>query len=78
MGKPKQKKDVDPKYKRCPECFSKLPLNATRCYSCNQKVEGAGKYGLAKRPINWAGYIVAIGLWVGLGFYLWWAFFKKG
>jgi len=72
----KQKKDADPKYKRCPECFAKLPLTAVKCFSCGQKVEEADKYGLAKKPINWSGYITAIGLWAILIFYLWWAFFK--
>jgi len=75
MEKPKQKKNVDPKFKRCPECFAKLPLNATTCHSCKQKVEEADKYGLAKKPVNWSGYITVIGLWLALGLYLWWAFF---
>ena len=64
-------------YKRCPECFTKLPLKATKCPACNQKVQEVGKFGIAKKPVNWIGYITAIGLWVGLGFYVWWAFFKS-
>lgn len=77
MEKPKKKKDA-PKYKRCPECFTRLPLDATECYSCDQKViEGSDKYGLAKRPFDWTGYIRAIGLWILLGVYLWWAFFHQ-
>jgi hypothetical protein len=76
MGKPKQEKDVEPKFKRCPECFAKLPLDAKQCNSCDQKVEGVGQYGLAKKPIDWTGYFRAIGLWLILICYLWWAFFR--
>ncbi len=70
-------KRIDSGFKRCPECFTRLPLNATKCPSCNQKVQEAGKYGLAKKPINWIGYISAIGLWIALGLYIWWVFFNK-
>jgi len=70
-------KSIDSHYKRCPECFTKLPLNATKCFACNQKVHEVGKHGLAQKPVNWIGYITAIGLWVAFGMYVWWAFFKK-
>lgn len=76
MGKTGHAKESSETYKRCPECFAKLPLSATKCFECNQKVHEADRYGLAKKPVNWIGYITAILLWVGLGYYIWWAFFK--
>jgi hypothetical protein len=68
---------IDSSYKRCPECFTKLPLNATKCISCNQKVHDVGKHGIAKKPVNLVGYSSAIILWIALGVYIWWAFFKN-
>ncbi len=77
MGTTKRKRGTAPKFKRCPECFARLPIDAKQCHACNQKVHEVNKLGLAKKPFNWIGYISAIGLWVSFGFYLWWAFFKK-
>jgi len=64
-------------YKRCPECFSKMPHRAKTCHECGQKLLEADKFGLAKKPINWSGYTIALALWVVFGYFLWWAFFKS-
>ena len=77
MAKPDTTTDHVMTHKRCPECFTKLPLTAKKCPACNQKVEDVDKYGLAKKPLNWSGYFVAIGLWVLLGLYIYWAFFME-
>lgn len=65
------------KFKRCPECFAKLPLHVKRCHACNLRVGEADKFGLAKRPVNWIGYSTAIILWIVFGFFVWWAFLKS-
>lgn len=75
MGKTDHATESGETYKRCPECFAKLPLNAKKCYECNQTVHEADRFGLAKKPVNWLGYAAAVFLWVGLGYYIWWAFF---
>lgn len=64
------------RYKRCPECFTKLPLRAQKCHACNQKVGEADKFGLAKKPFNWVGYGTALILWIVFGFFFWWAFLR--
>ena len=33
------KDDIAIKYKRCPECLTKVPINAVKCPSCDQKLE---------------------------------------
>ena len=65
------------RYKKCPECFSKLPLDATRCSSCGEKISGADKFGIAKKPFNWKGYGAAIVLWIVFGYFFWWAFLRE-
>jgi len=76
MGKSNSEKDSGHSYKRCPECFSKLPHHAKTCHECGQKVHEADKYGLAKKPVNWLGYGTALVLWIIFGYFLWWAFFR--
>ena len=70
------KEDIAVKYKRCPECLTKIPLNVTKCPSCDQKLGEPNKHGLAKKPINWYGYLTTIILWIALIYFVWWGFFK--
>ncbi|MFZ5571791.1 MAG: hypothetical protein ACOZF0_15430 [Thermodesulfobacteriota bacterium] len=63
-------------YKKCPECYTKLPMNAQKCHSCNQKVGEIDKFGFAKKPFNWVGYGSALVLWIAFGYFFWWAFLK--
>lgn len=65
-------------FKKCPECFARLPQHATRCHACNQKVGEANQFGIAKKPFNWFGYGSAILLWALFVFFVWWAFLKNG
>ncbi|MBF0103038.1 MAG: hypothetical protein HQK77_19240 [Desulfobacterales bacterium] len=58
--------------KRCPYCFVYLSLDAKVCYSCNHKVRNPNKYGIAKKPFDWYGFIAAIVTWAAFGYYLWW------
>ena len=61
--------------KRCPNCFINLPIETTRCYSCNTKVGKVDRHGKAKRKINWYSYLICIAAWAFLILYLKWAFF---
>lgn len=62
--------------KRCPECFSELPLNAKVCHTCNQKVGKVHATGLARSPFDWKAYTSCALAWLALGFFIWWAFFE--
>jgi hypothetical protein len=62
--------------KKCPKCYTYLPLNATRCTACHAKVGKMDRHGMATLPINWRAYLVAILSWIAFGWFIWWAFFK--
>ncbi len=63
--------------KKCPECFSNLPMDTTVCPWCKQRVKpSANKHGYAKKPINWYAYLMCLVSWLALAFYIWWVFFK--
>lgn len=76
MGRANGGTDGGIRYKKCPECFAKLPLNATKCHECDQKVLEADKYGIAKKPVDWTRYILVLALWSALGYFIWYAFVK--
>ncbi len=57
--------------KKCPECFTYLKLEATRCDSCKTKVGPINKYGVAKRVVNWKAYLICLIVWILLGLYIW-------
>ncbi|MGD8542817.1 MAG: hypothetical protein PVI39_11045 [Desulfobacteraceae bacterium] len=62
--------------KKCPECLTELPLEATRCEACRRKVGPVTAYGHAKKPIDWKAYGLCLLAWSALGIYVWWAFLK--
>ena len=62
--------------KKCPECFSYLPLHTKKCPHCNTKLGGVNKLGFASRTFDWAGYLIAIISILGLCIFIWWAFFR--
>ena len=63
--------------KKCPECFTYLPINATVCDSCNIKVGPADDGGIAKKPTDWKSYIVAFLGFVMLVIFIWYSFLKR-
>ena len=63
--------------KKCPQCFSNLPMQETVCPWCNQRMKAsADKHGYAKKPVNWYAYLTCLVSWLGLAMYIWWAFLK--
>ena len=72
-----QPKKMKPITKRCPECFTNLPVDADRCTSCNQKVGKVTDSGLAERPTDWMSYIMAIIAVGAFCYFMWWLFLKK-
>jgi len=63
--------------KKCPECFTYLPLNAKICTSCKVKVGKAGKDGIAEKATDWLAYLLCLAAWFLFGYYIWWAFIKS-
>jgi hypothetical protein len=75
MGATKNKRQAYTS-KKCYECLSELTLETRVCFSCGQKVGPADKNGIAKRPIDWKAYTVALLACLGFCYYMWWAFFQ--
>lgn len=62
--------------KKCPECFTYLPLDAAKCHDCGARVDEVDWLGFAKKPIDWRGYIIAALVVVSYCVFMWWAFFR--
>ena len=62
--------------KKCPECYTYLPLRTTKCPSCNTKLGDVDDLGFASRTFNWSGYLMAILSIIGLVLFVWWGFFS--
>ena len=59
--------------KKCPECLTPLPLSAQRCTACNNRVGPVNSIGIAKKPVDWIAYlmaIVAVGAFCGFMWFL--------
>ncbi len=64
--------------KRCPDCYTNIPIQGTQCPSCKRKIKlKVDKNGYAKRPINWVAYFSCFMSWLAVVIYIWWAFFKE-
>ena len=63
--------------KKCPYCAIYLPVETNRCTSCKQKVGRPDKYGIAKKPVDYKAYVVAVLSIAALVYYIWWAFLKE-
>jgi hypothetical protein len=62
--------------KKCPECFTYLPLNAKVCHSCGKSVGPVDKLGLAAKPSNVKGYLMAFIAALAFIIFVWWGFFN--
>ena len=62
--------------KKCPECFTYIPLDALKCPSCKARVGRVDKHGMATRNVNWGSYFACILAWLVLAIYVWFAFFR--
>jgi hypothetical protein len=63
--------------KKCPECFTYIPLDALKCPSCKARVGRVDKHGMASRHVNWGSYFACILAWLVLAIYVWFAFFRS-
>lgn len=63
--------------KKCPECFTYLPLDAKLCHSCGSRVGAVNRLGLAEKPVNVKGYLTAAIAILAFAIFLWWGFFAE-
>ena len=63
--------------KKCPNCFTYLPLNAKRCNICNHRVGPVNKIGFATKPFDWWAYLLAAGAIAAFAVFVWWGFFRE-
>lgn len=61
--------------KKCQDCFAYLPLNAKKCHSCGKPVGRVNRLGLAERPPNVKGYLMALFAILAFAVFVWWGFF---
>lgn len=77
MGKTKGKeKTVIHRTKRCYNCNTHLKLTDDKCTSCGSKVGAINEHGVARKPLDVMGYIMAAVALVALFGFLWWAFIR--
>jgi hypothetical protein len=63
--------------KRCPHCSTHLELQAAICQGCGRRVGEVNEHGIAKKPFDWKGYlmaVLAVGAFAG---FVWWAFTRS-
>jgi hypothetical protein len=63
--------------KKCPHCFTYLPLPALRCNSCGKPVGPVTRLGLAQKVIDWRSYLAAALAILAFSGFLWWGFFTE-
>ena len=70
-------KDQDPMYpsKKCPECYTYIPLDALICPYCATRVGKIEAGGMASRRTNWKTNIVCIVTWLIFFLFIKYAFF---
>ena len=62
--------------KKCPQCFTYMPLEVDKCTSCGTRVGPVNKYGMASKPFDWIAYLSFFLAFLALAIYVWWAFIK--
>ena len=69
--------DQEPKYptKKCPECYTYIPIDAKVCPSCKTRVGKVTKGGMAARPTNWKTNVLCLIAWIVFALYIRYAFF---
>ena len=69
--------EPEPKYpsKKCPECYTYIPINAKVCPSCKIRVGKVTRSGMAARATNWKANIICIIAWLVFALYIRYAFF---
>ena len=66
----------DYRTKKCPHCYTYLPLDADTCTACRAKVGDVDKLGFASKPTDWRAYFIAAASIAVFAFFVYWAFFR--
>ena len=79
MPKPKHDINEEISYvsKKCPHCFTYMPLKVLSCPACKEKVGPVDKYGMASKIPDYRSYLISIAAFVALIVFLYYAFFKE-
>jgi hypothetical protein len=72
----RSKSETDYATKKCPNCYTYLPLHARVCTSCHARVGDVDKLGFAQKPFDWRAYLLAALTMAGFAIFMWWAFFR--
>jgi hypothetical protein len=62
--------------KRCPNCNTNLAVTAIRCDGCGRTVGEVNEHGIAKKPFDWKGYLMAVIAVGAFCVFVWWAFLR--
>ncbi len=60
--------------KRCPECNTHIPIEATRCTACDRRVGKVDKHGVSRKAFNYRAYVELVLALAALGGFVWWFF----
>jgi hypothetical protein len=63
--------------KKCPDCFTYLPLTSKVCHACGKAVGPVNKIGLAEKVPNIKGYLMAGFALLAFIVFVWWGFFTE-
>jgi len=62
--------------KRCWSCNTHMQLDLYRCPSCGTRVGDVNEHGVARKPVEWKNYLLAIVAFGILCYFLWSSFLK--
>jgi len=57
--------------KKCYECLSHIPLNATECNICKAKVGKVNRIGMAEKPVDVKAYLGFVIAAAALAVFIW-------
>ena len=79
MAKPKHDIGAEQSHitKKCPQCFTYMPLDALKCPYCKTRVGGVDKHGMATKSTDWGSYLACILAWAILAGYIWFVFLRS-
>jgi len=63
--------------KKCPQCFTYVPLDALKCPRCKTRLGKVDKHGMAIKSTDWGSYLLCLLAWAVLAIYVWYAFFRS-
>ena len=75
MNMPSTDQDLKYSTKKCPECYTYIPIDAQVCPSCKTRVGKVTRSGMAARKTNWKTIFICIIAWIVFAVFMKYAFF---